>query len=123
LRRALEICQDLAAAATASIIRRTMRQLGIRSIPAGHQAATREHPHGLTRREAEILDLICTGRTNAEIAARLVISAELDHHVSAILAKLGVRTRQAAAMLASSSGKGMTHSIVKDELGGHRNGW
>ncbi len=102
MRRALEICQDLGATVTASIIRRTMRKLGIRSIPAGHQAATREHPYGLTRREGEILDLICTGRTNAEIAARLVISAKtVDHHVSAILAKLGVRTRHAAAMLAN----------------------
>jgi DNA-binding CsgD family transcriptional regulator len=101
LRRALEICQDLGATVTAAIIRRTMRKLGIRSIPAGHQAATREHPYGLTRREGEILDLICTGHTNAEIAARLVISAKtVDHHVSAILAKLGVRTRHAAAMLA-----------------------
>jgi DNA-binding CsgD family transcriptional regulator len=101
LRRALEICQDLGASATAAIIRRTMRKLGIRSIPVGHQAATREHPYGLTRREGEILDLICTGHTNAEIAARLVISAKtVDHHVSAILAKLGVRTRHAAAMLA-----------------------
>jgi ATP/maltotriose-dependent transcriptional regulator MalT len=38
------------------------------------------------------------GRTNAEIAAHLVIPAKtVDHHVSAVLAKLGVRTRHAAA--------------------------
>ena len=104
LRQALGICQDLGATGTASIIRRTMRKLGIRSIPVGQHAATREHPLGLTRREREILDLICTGRTNAQIAARLVISAKtVDHHVSAILAKLGVRTRHAAAMLATAS--------------------
>ena len=95
LRQALDICQDLGAAATARIVRRTMRKLGIRSIPVGQHAATREHPLGLTRREREVLDLICTGRTNAEIAASLVISAKtVDHHVSAILAKLGVRTRR-----------------------------
>lgn len=104
LRQALDICQDLGATATARIIRRTMRKLGIRSIPAGQQAATREHPLGLTLREREILDLICTGRTNMEIASRLVISAKtVDHHVSAILAKLGVRTRHAAAMLVTAS--------------------
>lgn len=104
LRQALDICQDLGATATARIIRRTMRKLGIRSIPVGQQAATRKHPFGLTRREREILDLICAGCTNMEIASRLVISAKtVDHHVSAILAKLGVRTRHAAAMLATAS--------------------
>jgi DNA-binding CsgD family transcriptional regulator len=104
LRQALDICQGLGATATARIIRRTMRKLGIRSIPVGQRVATREHRLGLTRREREILDLVCTGRTNAEIADRLVISAKtVDHHVSAILAKLGVRTRHAAAMLAAAN--------------------
>ena len=98
LRQALDICQDLGAAATARLVRRVMRKQGIRSIPAGQRAVTREHPLGLTRREREVLDLICAGRTNAEIAAHLVISPKtVDHHVSAVLAKLGVRTRQAAA--------------------------
>ena len=104
LRQALGICQDLGATATARIIRRKMRKLGIRSIPAGQHTATREHPLGLTRREQEVLDLICAGRTNAEIAAHLVISTRTaGHHVSAVLAKLGVRTRHAAAMLATAS--------------------
>ena len=98
LRQALDIFHDLGATATARVARRVMRTQGIRSIPAGQRAVTREHPLGLTRREQEVLDLICTGRTNAEIAAQLVISAKtVDHHVSAVLAKLGVRTRHAAA--------------------------
>ena len=105
LRQALGICQDLGANATARIIRRTMRKLGIRSIPVGQRAAAREHPLGLTRREQEILDLICARRTNAEIAAQLVISAKtVDHHVSAVLAKLGVPTRRAAAQAAARTG-------------------
>ena len=75
-----------------------MRRLGIRSIPAGPRPATREHPAGLTRREHEVLDLICAGHTNAEIAAKLFISIKTaGHHVSAVLAKLGVPTRHAAA--------------------------
>jgi DNA-binding NarL/FixJ family response regulator len=75
-----------------------MRQLGIRSIPAGPRTATRAHPLGLTRREREVLGLICAGRTNAEIAGELFISAKtVDHHVSAVLTKLGAPTRNVAA--------------------------
>jgi DNA-binding NarL/FixJ family response regulator len=47
------------------------------------RAATREHPLGLTRREREVLTLVCAGYTNAEIGAKLFISAKtIDHHVS-----------------------------------------
>jgi DNA-binding NarL/FixJ family response regulator len=82
-----------------------MRSLGLRSIPNGAQAATRAHPLGLTRREQEVLDLVCGGHTNAEIAARLVISAKtVDHHVSAVLAKLGAPTRAVAASEAARLG-------------------
>jgi DNA-binding NarL/FixJ family response regulator len=74
-----------------------MRQLGIRPRPVGPRPATREHPRGLTRREQEVLELIVGGLTNAEIAAKLLISGKtVDHHVSSILAKLGVPTRGAA---------------------------
>jgi DNA-binding CsgD family transcriptional regulator len=53
---------------------------------------------GLTRREREVLALICAGRTDAEIAAELFISAKTaSHHVSAVLGKLGVSNRRAAA--------------------------
>jgi DNA-binding CsgD family transcriptional regulator len=97
LRKALGIVIGLAAQPAAQIIRQRLRMLGARSIPAGPHAATRKRPFGLTRREHEVLDLICAGHTNAEIAARLFISAKtVDHHVSAILAKLGVPTRAAA---------------------------
>ena len=54
---------------------------------------------GLTRREREILDLICAEHTNAEISAKLSISAKtVGHHVSAILAKLRVPTPAAARL-------------------------
>jgi hypothetical protein len=62
LREALEIFTDLGAAAAARITRQRMRALGVRSIPVGPQTATRAHPLGLTRREREVLGLICRVR-------------------------------------------------------------
>jgi len=45
-----------------------------------------------------VLDLIGAGLTNAQIAERLVLSPKtVEHHVGAVLAKLGVATRQQAA--------------------------
>jgi DNA-binding CsgD family transcriptional regulator/tetratricopeptide (TPR) repeat protein len=98
LRKALDICQNLRAAATARVIRRALRQQGIRSIPVGQRTATRGHPLGLTRREREVLALVCAGHSNAEIARNLFISTKtVGHHVSAVLGKMGVPSREAAA--------------------------
>jgi DNA-binding CsgD family transcriptional regulator len=100
LRTALETCTDLGATATERVIRRAMRQSGIRSIPAGSRPATRADPAGLTRREREVLDLIRAGHTDAEIAGKLFISVKTaGHHVSAVLRKLGATGRREAAAL------------------------
>jgi DNA-binding NarL/FixJ family response regulator len=105
LREALAIFDALGAAAAARMTRQKMRRLGLRSIPAGPQTATRANPRGLTRREREVLDLICAGQTNAQIAERLFISVKtVHHHVSAVLAKLGVPSRNAAAAEAAQLG-------------------
>jgi DNA-binding CsgD family transcriptional regulator/tetratricopeptide (TPR) repeat protein len=98
LRDALDRFEALGADAAATLTRREMRRRGLRAVPAGAHPATRSHPARLTRREREVLDLICAGNTNSEISEHLVISPRtVDHHVSAVLAKLGVRTRKLAA--------------------------
>ena len=98
LRESLARLVDLGAEAAARLVRRTMRDLGIRSIPAGARTAARAHPRGLTAREQEILELLSQGQSNEEISARLFISVRtVEHHVSAILGKLGATTRKGAA--------------------------
>jgi DNA-binding CsgD family transcriptional regulator/tetratricopeptide (TPR) repeat protein len=109
LRESLRRLVDLGAEAAAQLVRRTMRDLGIRSIPAGARTATRAHPLGLTSREQQILQLLSEGKSNEEISAALFISVRtVEHHVSAILGKLGVTTRKGAANEALRLG--LTHS-------------
>jgi DNA-binding NarL/FixJ family response regulator len=105
LREAITRFEALGAEAAARRTRQRMRELGHRSVPTGARASTREHPLGLTRREDEVLALVCDGLTNEEIAERLVVSTRtVDHHVSSVLAKLGVSSRGAAAAQARRLG-------------------
>jgi DNA-binding CsgD family transcriptional regulator/tetratricopeptide (TPR) repeat protein len=105
LREAIARLDRLGATAAVRAVRRRMRGLGIRSIPAGSRSATRANPAGLTRREQEVLELLCDSLSNEQIAERLVLSVRtVDHHVSAILGKLGVASRQLAAETAKRSG-------------------
>jgi DNA-binding CsgD family transcriptional regulator/tetratricopeptide (TPR) repeat protein len=98
LREALTRLDLLGAAATARVARQRLRDLGVKSIPSGARATTRAHPAGLTRRETEVLELLVDGHTNDEISGRLFISSKtVDHHVSAVLGKLGVASRKVAA--------------------------
>jgi DNA-binding CsgD family transcriptional regulator/tetratricopeptide (TPR) repeat protein len=108
-REALERFEALGAVATAALARRRMRGAGVRSVPQGARTTTRQHPFGLTTREQEVLDHVCAGRTNEEIAAVLCISVKTaGHHVSAVLGKLGVANRKEAAEAAAQLGLTMS---------------
>jgi DNA-binding NarL/FixJ family response regulator len=82
-----------------------MRRRGVTGVPAGPRSATRAHRLGLTRREQEVLALVAAGLPNGDISRRLFISQRtVDHHVSALLTKMGVASRTAAAQEAARLG-------------------
>jgi DNA-binding CsgD family transcriptional regulator/tetratricopeptide (TPR) repeat protein len=94
---ALTVLDGLGAAPAVAIVRSRLRDLGVARLPRRPQPGTLTNPAGLTDRQLEILRLVATGLSNADIARRLVVSPRtVDHHVSAILQKLGVRTRHDA---------------------------
>jgi DNA-binding CsgD family transcriptional regulator len=96
-REALEIFERLGARQAAEIARRRLRFRGVRSLPRGPRATTQANPHGLTPRQLEILQLLAEGLRNPEIAGRLSTTPKtVEHHVSAVLAKLEVRSRAEA---------------------------
>jgi DNA-binding CsgD family transcriptional regulator/tetratricopeptide (TPR) repeat protein len=100
--QALQILDTLGASAAADMVRQRLRDLGARRIPRSPQPATRTNPAGLTDRQVDVLALLGEGLTNAEIADRLFLSVRtVDHHVAAILAKLGVSSRRQAAVRAA----------------------
>ena len=99
--------QQLGARATASVVSRRLRELGTRGLPRGPRPGTRSSTAQLTARQLEILELLVDGKRNGEIAERLFLSARtVDHHVSAILGKLGVRSRTEASRQAARLGLG-----------------
>lgn len=101
LRQALDEFQKLGARSSAAIVARRLREQGVRGLPRGPRPSTQQNRSNLTSREVQVLGLIADGLGNAEIATRLFLSKKtVDHHVSAILRKLGVSTRgQAVAQL------------------------
>jgi DNA-binding CsgD family transcriptional regulator len=103
--QALELLTELGAEGSARRIRQRLRELGVPGVPRGPRATTRANPALLTARQVEVVGLLAAGLTNAEIADELVISTKTaGHHVSAILDKLGARSRLEAANMARELG-------------------
>jgi DNA-binding NarL/FixJ family response regulator len=77
----------------------------LRDLGAAGRTAARGDRDELTAREREVLSLVAAGLSNAAIADRLVIAPKTaEHHVSRVLAKLGVRSRAEAAAHAVREG-------------------
>jgi DNA-binding NarL/FixJ family response regulator len=94
-RAALAVFEQLPAPRHVDAAAALLRSLGVRAAPAKRVAGV------LTRREAEVLELVGLGLSNPEIGERLYISRKtVEHHVGNILAKLGLRSRAEAAAYA-----------------------
>ena len=95
-RAALEAFERLHAARQVDEAAAVLRSLGAKPLTA--RSAVKGTVGQLTKREAEVLELIGHGLSNPEIADRLFISRKtVEHHVGNILGKLGLRTRGQAA--------------------------
>jgi DNA-binding CsgD family transcriptional regulator len=104
-REALAFFERLGAAPAAEITRGRLRAAGVRGLPRGPMRATQANPYRLTPRQFEILLLLAEGLRNIEIAARLSTTPKtIEHHVSAILAKLQARSRAEAVSIAHQQG-------------------
>ncbi len=104
-REALLLFEQLGARPAAEALRRRLRDAGVRGVARGARDATRAHPAGLTAAEHKVLVLMADGLRNAEIAAHIHRSVRtVDHHVAAVLAKLGMDSRQAAVQHATRMG-------------------
>ena len=103
LRRAIDGFEAAGAPAAAARARSLLRARGW-TAPRLMRATTRAHPAGLTAREAEVLALVAEGLPDAAIAERLVLSRRtVEHHVAAVLTKLGVGSRHLAAAAAADA--------------------
>jgi len=97
LAEALDIARRLGARPLEERVSKRMRELGM-TVPHRPRETTLANPAGLTARQLEVLELLAEGLTNTEIAERLFVSPRTaEHHVEAILTKLGVSSRREAA--------------------------
>ena len=84
-----------------SVTRRIIEQFARRPVEAEVHARVAS----LTQREREVLVLLARGKSNSELAAELFVSeGTIKTHLSSLLAKLGLRDRVQAVVLAYESG-------------------
>ena len=84
-----------------SVTRRIIEQFARRPV----EPDVRERLESLTQREREVLVMLARGNSNAELAAALFVTeGTIKTHVSSLLAKLGLRDRVQAVVLAYESG-------------------
>jgi DNA-binding CsgD family transcriptional regulator len=100
---ALATFRRLGARAAARRARHRLTQIRGRT-PHPRLAETRADPHGLTRRQRDVLEQLSAGHSNTDIATNLGISPKtVNNHITAIFTKLGVHNRtQAAAYIPDS---------------------
>jgi DNA-binding CsgD family transcriptional regulator/tetratricopeptide (TPR) repeat protein len=99
-RAAFAIFTNLGACAVIERAGPVLRRSGI-SVPRGPYRDSRQNVAGHTRRQMDVLRLIGRGLSNKAIANSLAISPKtVDHHVTAVLEKLAVKSRGAATAAA-----------------------
>jgi DNA-binding CsgD family transcriptional regulator len=100
LNKGLALLAELGARGALAAVQRQRRAAGQRG-PYRH---TRLDPLGLTQRERQVAELLAQGLSNAEIAQQLHRSERtVEHHVAALLSKLGVARRSQVAPLLKPS--------------------
>ncbi len=107
LAQAIEITQDIGAAAIEKTVLQRAKSIGVDDkLPnrrRGPYKASRNHPLGLTQKEQTVLSLLVEGRSNPEIADITSRSKRtIENHVSSILRKLNVENRMDATILVQS---------------------
>jgi DNA-binding NarL/FixJ family response regulator len=99
--RAVRIVATGEALLAPSITRRVIEDYATRSAPPRQDAGLDD----LTERELEVLRLLATGKSNAELAAQLYLGeGTIKTHISHVLGKLGLRDRVQAVVFAYETG-------------------
>ena len=100
----LGLLAELGAQGALRLLRARLSAGGQRELPRGPNRRTRDDPLGLTARERQILDLLARGLANRDIATKLSRSERtVEHHISALLGKLGATSRAEAVRLSTNA--------------------